>query len=319
MKVAAQRRFQSRDRFIFGVPPTFFEPFDQFDALEPPIKTIVLAFRYNLHSAAQVGSIPFQLTHQAVLNQRFNQIFTAERIRALPIEGLVEDGKDEASVRKRADDLMASEVKNPEVVERFADETLAILDSHLRNGEFSESSNELLRQIVVMTWGAFEILFNDLVRYMLNTMVDLSSRLFEEKQYKDLILSKSALPEALRQHGFDLSKVMGDLFCDAANLDSLPQMRRTAELIFSDPQLNVALKDEQLWTLAQRRHLIVHRRGIVDANYLAKTSGITELGGRLTFTASEVEASMFFVRGVGLALIKAAIETLRMAPATWGD
>ena len=52
-------------------------------------------------------------------------------------------------------------------------------------------------------------------------------------------------------------------------------------MLGSEPALTAALGDKRLWLLCQERHLIVHRRAVVDARFLEATGQTLELGDRL--------------------------------------
>jgi hypothetical protein len=62
---------------------------------------------------------------------------------------------------------MNSELRDPEVITRHALSTVNVLKRHLIRNDFQMSAQELLRQIIVMCWGAFEIVANDGLRVAL--------------------------------------------------------------------------------------------------------------------------------------------------------
>lgn len=134
--------------------------------------------------------------------------------------------------------------------------------------------------------------------------------LLQDKAYKDTLFAKNEIPSLLLENKFDLSQCMGDIFSDAIKLDALSKMQNLAHLLFSNTELDIAMKNQNMWGVAQKRHLIVHRRGIVDANYLEKTSDKATIGTQLIFDAIEVEKSISMVRDIGLTLIQAALGLL---------
>lgn len=62
------------------------------------------------------------------------------------------------------------------------------------------------------------------------------------------------------------------------------------------------LRSEGIWDLYQRRHLIVHRKGIVDALYLVETGEKRPLGSVLEITAGDLEDAITRASTFGLAL-----------------
>ena len=83
------------------------------------------------------------------------------------------------------------------------------------------------------------------------------------KPYRDL-LSGQTLLDALTANEFNVSAAMGDVFCNVVKLDSLEKIRDAVGLCIAEPATDTMLKDERLWRMSQQRHLIVHRRGLVD-------------------------------------------------------
>ena len=208
-------RRDARERFIFGTPPEFFHPFSRLEEEESVLRASLLAFRKNLSSALLVGNLPFQLVSDTVLNLRFNQIHSAERIRSLKRVGPGEpvSSADEDRAREIAERRMEDELGDPSVTQRNAQETLDRLNGLLGVVDFRDSSDELLRQVVVMTWGAFETLASDLTRLLLNARPDLTRRLSEAKRFRDALTGRS-LFDALESSKFDIVARMGDLMLE---------------------------------------------------------------------------------------------------------
>lgn len=65
------------------------------------------------------------------------------------------------------------------------------------------------------------------------------------------------------------------------------------------------LRNPKLWLLQQRRHLIVHRRGVVDKQYLEKTGEKLNVGEQLLPTPAEIEEYFKDACDAAIALIKA--------------
>lgn len=302
-------------RFLFGEPPDIFAEFEELEAIDSPLRPAILVFKENLQSAFRVGCIPFQLVQSGVLAKRFSQIHAAERIRSLiprePNEGL--GPEQEKTALSIARERMEEELRDPDIIHSHAKETLSVLDRHLLTTDYSlsESADELLRQILVMAWGALETLVNDTIRILLNERPSLSGCFAESKVYRDILFAKTNIVAALEEHAFDISRVMGDIFCDVVKLDSLQKIQDVSSSLFCDGALDKELKNDNLWLLAQRRHLIVHRRGIVDYKYISSTTDTTPIGQRITLDASYIEASIKLVKGAGITFARASISKMR--------
>jgi hypothetical protein len=182
----------ARRTFLFGEPSGFFDSFGRIESAEGELKAPLLAFKANLSSALQVANVPFQLTQAAVLDQRFNQLIIAEKIRA---RTQVESGEiREEDTEKVAGEIararLDGEIKDEEMISHFASHTLQILDRRLRNQQFADSAQELLRQVLVICWGAFEIFVNDVLRTLLNVRPRLIKKMSHHKPYRDLLSGK---------------------------------------------------------------------------------------------------------------------------------
>jgi hypothetical protein len=152
--------------FLFGEGEDFDVAYLGLNKIENPFTSIVQVFRTNLRSAFRVGEIPFQLVHSGVLQKRYSQLLIAEKIRCrTKVEtGQITESEIEKEASRCAQESMSTELRDKAIIERHADETLSNLDNHLKDFEFKTSAQELLRQVLVMTWSAFEILVNDTLK-----------------------------------------------------------------------------------------------------------------------------------------------------------
>lgn len=303
--------FACEHQFLFGEPNGFFNSIDAIAVTAAALKPSLLAFKSNLSSAILIGNVPFYLTQASVTDQRFHQLLTAERIRSRSLEG-TETFREEAAFLK-ASERMTDEMRNPDIVGGHAKRTLKLLDRHLANGEFSSSSEELLRQVLVIGWSAFEVLVNDTLRLLINVKPSIISAFTDIKPYRES-LSGRALLEALNENQFDLSARMGDIFCEIVRLDSLEKIRDAIRLSLQNTQLDARLKDEKLWRISQQRHLIVHRRGLVDSRYVERTSDRINIGEHIKFDSNYVETSLSLIRDIGCEVFEAAQKELSTAP-----
>ncbi len=301
-------RFISEDIFLFGEPKGFFDAFKQLEPFDGPLQSSILTFKSNLSSAIVVGNVPFQLTHSGVLDQRFNQLHIAEKIRSrntlLPGENNISQDEEDAAF-KRAEEKMKDELKDPEIINMHSVQTLKLLDRHLETQDFQSSAQETLRQVLVICWSAFEVLISDTLRSLMNECPKIIGNFTDTKPYREA-LSGRALLEALENNNFDLSHGMGDLFCDLVKLDALEKIRAAILIALVDPKLDIQLKDERLWSISQQRHLIVHRRGVVDSHYLERTSDSMLSGDDIEFKSAYIEECLVVVRDVGCSILKSA-------------
>src|SRR5690606_28510462 len=119
----------------------------------------------------------------------------AERIRKLrhvsPGDEVDEEG--ERLAYEAAESRMDDELSDATIVTRLADQTLSRLKRHMREAGFIASADELLRQVLVLAWGAFEAFANDAVRLVLNERPTLVHRMLEFKPYREALSGHTLL------------------------------------------------------------------------------------------------------------------------------
>jgi hypothetical protein len=112
--------------------------------------------------------------------------------------------------------------------------------------------------------------------------------------------------EDLAAHQFNIARSMGTLLLQERHL-ALPTIKDVLSVIFpQESTLRDKLAVPKLWLFWQRRNLIAHRRGVVDASYLSKTLDTIAEGARLRISSSQVESSFVLIRDIAIELLKCA-------------
>lgn len=298
-----------RETFIIGEPADSSVPFDQWTPSQESIKAIVRAFQSNLQSSISVASVPFKLTHAGVHDRRFPHIYSAERIRQLSDDEISDEERDRRAL-ELARGIMRSRVQEQKFNNGVIAEIVHSLSQTLNDLEMERAALELLRQTAVMVWGALEVVITDTIVEVLNRRPSLVSEALTSETFKRLGLSKAIPIEILPGFNFNLSASMGTIMFGERRLDSLPAIIAVCDDLYKNSELSSKLKDTNLWVLGQRRHLIVHRRGIVDAQYLAKTPDTTPIGEPLIISAHDLDRYLVDVRDVGLLIARSADDLL---------
>jgi len=173
-------------------------------------------------------------------------------------------------------------------------------------------AEELLQQGLVLLWSALEVLFRDTFEALLNAdATKVRILLSHPKTKKRLEVEKLPL-EILAQHGFDVSKHLGTVVVSQQDFSDLPTIKAIYGVLFSaNTKLSTALASSDLWRLFQQRHLVVHRRGIIDKTYCEVTgTSVSSIGSRLVVQPSEFESALTTVITAGAALAEALRVTL---------
>jgi hypothetical protein len=293
-----------RARQYFFIPmdeAVFFanldESTEQCDSL---FTDIAKSFRRNLEAVMLTVCVPFHLTAAGVQRSRFQQIHIAERIRA------DDESEEEANETALAiaTDRFSREQQLPETVRHLASQVLESLDENLNQEDFARASAELLRQGTVSVWAAFEVLVQDLVATLLNAKPDVAVGLLTHERTKGLFQLKALPLDTLAAYNFNVSESLGSILLRHRTVDTVPVMKAVFRVLLPEgDKLKELLEQKDLWILNQRRHLLVHRRGIVDADYTEKTGDALAIGTELIISPSDLEHSLTLVAEVGVELI----------------
>jgi len=291
----------------------FVRPITEIAAkMTPSFRALADAFAINLAAANSVAAMPYRMATSAVSRLRFQAIHSAQRIRSLKsdYQHLSEDERNhwalETARQKFAEERAAD--KDDAIADppgKFARAVLEQLEDLLSDAEFSESVDELLRQCTVLCWGALEVLAADLFVALLNVKPSLARFLLHDARTKKYYQSRD-FGAALEERNYDLSSSMGDVLIGQRRIDDVETIRGVFDVLFPEcEELRISLSDEKLWMLSQARNLIVHRRAIIDRQYVANTGSSLALGAPLTVGPDMFEGYLTYVRSAGLVMLNA--------------
>ena len=261
----------------------------------------------GLRSVTSAGSLPFQLVSHSVHQRRFDQIHTAERIRSLKD---VERGQEPSGDLNHlsfqtANDRMSEFVRSDKGVKHFRDGILFDLDQRLSSPAVADAASELLVQTLISAWAVFESLVRAFVIAWINADPNRARSVLASAELKPYFGKQVVDIAVIGDHAFDLTTSMGDILFRDRRLDHLGVIRNVLDALFNDPDVRDALADD-MWMLNQRRHLFVHQRGLVDAEYLGRTGDSVPLGKRLSVTSGDVEHYIRAVQSAFVAIASAA-------------
>lgn len=293
-------------RTVFLVPHDFSESAKPLTDLAPSLpdglRQIALAFFDSLHGVIRTLSIPFHYTYSQVHSLHWQRFLMAERIRARGIEN--EEEREPAALKiakERFAEYLQGEGRTVVV-----DDVLARLKELQDEPESLAAARELTRQGVVLVWSAVEVLARDSFVFLLNRRPILAEQLLAEQANRKRFSVDRIDWQTLAAYGYDLSENLGTFLISKADLTSVPAIRDAYGALFpTATELGRKLADRRLWDLCQKRNLIVHRRGIVDQQYLASTGDTLPLGADLWIPPSEVEDLLEAGLHIGIEIISA--------------
>jgi hypothetical protein len=280
--------------------------------LRPPYDEPGRAFGHNLTGVVSTVTLPFALAASSVRDRHTQRFYTAERIRARSIEA--EEGESESSLEERrkrhAQDIARERVeefvRSEDGKELLGRDISEFLIHAVTAGGLADAAAELIVQGAVLAWGALEVLARDVFITYLNENPQATTRLLTEPSTRKRFEWPKIPMDLLAEYKFDLSESMGSLLSQQQDMSDLGTIKAVYAVIFPphEPLLE-NLNKRDLWILSQQRHLIVHRRGVIDKRYLENTGSMQEIGTRLTIEPATLERYLKVVRDTGRTLVEA--------------
>lgn len=289
---------------VFLVPPNFpamsAELVNIATQLEGERRTVAESFLNSLRGVVSTLTIPFNYTYAQVHSLQWQRFLMAGRIRARS-----NPKESEREVQARAEaQAQLKEFVEQEAGGLIADEVLNQLDYIKAQPESLAAARELMRQGVVLIWSAFEVLARDLFVDLLNDEPALLERLLAHPAAKKRFGVEKIDWQTLARFDYNLSSSIGSLLIERTDIDDIQTIREAYGALYPNAsRLANALGSNDLWFLFQKRNLIVHRRGIVDAHYLAKTGDSAVLGDTMWLQPVEVENFLSAVTVAGTTLL----------------
>lgn len=292
-------------RTVFLVPHDFAasaKPFTELAATLPPdLRAISTSFIENLHGVIRTLSIPFKYTYSQVHGLHWQRIHMAERIRARRIEN--EDEREPAalaSAKEKFDTHLHGDGG-----EKVVDDVLDRLLWLKNDSESLAAARELTRQGIVLTWSAIEVLARDAFVYLLDSKPAYAELLVADPANRKRFSTERIEWQTLATYGYNLSSSLGSYLISKADLKSALAIRGAYGALFpAADELQKLLGDRRLWNLNHKRNLIVHKRGIVDQQYLDSTGDTLTIGDDLWVTPSEVEELLESILKVGMEVVR---------------
>ena len=264
------------------------------------LRTIAESFAENLKGVVRTLSIPFQYTYSQVHSLHWQRVHMAARIRG----GGSPDDEQQAAVDRETAHVKFNEYLKGNGRKLIADEVVDRLMQLRSEQESLLAARELSRQGIVLVWSAVEVLARDAFVYLLNRRPQLADQLLADSSNKKRFFTERIDWPVLSSYGFDLSKSLGTYLISKADLSNVPAIRTAYGALFpSAKQLQQTLADIRLWRLSQMRHLIVHRRCVVDQSFIEATGTPLSVGELLWVSPADVEEALDSVLLLGKALV----------------
>jgi hypothetical protein len=98
---------------------------------------------------------------------------------------------------------------------------------------------------------------------------------------------------------------MGEVLCEMHEISSINSIRNIYKSLFPSNEILIQkLMDNNVWLLCQKRHLIVHKMGLVDNIFIDNTGLDFPIGSKLKVTPEILETYLSIVKDTGLEILK---------------
>jgi hypothetical protein len=262
------------------------------------------SFKHNLNSVISILNIPITLSVSRTKIHVYEKFLTSELILNAPAPNFTdkpeeqlqkEENEGRERAYKNAEKQFLEELQSKEGAKRFWDITFQFLEDCLdQNENLKSASREILKQSIVLLWSTFEVLVRDGVIQVLNLNPDL---------FKSFNI-KSIPEDTLEEYDYEVKSHLGDIYADQRDWSNLKTIRDSIQLIWpSNGGIQKKLKDDLLYKLNQKRHLIVHRKGIVDKQYNSLTSDNFIIGEEIPIDPDDIKNYLNLVKEIGLELL----------------
>jgi len=263
-------------------------------SVKPEFQPALHAFRHSVEATVSTVELPLSLASASSERIHFQRIHTSEwllaRARAIEEGKDVDDEETIEFTRSEALSLAGTRMREFTQSEEGGNaltlDTCEFLLRSLENG-LGDAADQLLQQGLVLLWSAFEVLYRDTFETLLNIDPSRITALMNEPATRKRFEAERLPLDTIAEFGFDLSGHLGTVLVSKQDFSDLPTVKAVYAVLYPQSrELRDALAQRDLWTLYQQRHLIVHRRGIIDQAYRQATGDTAEVGAQLAVTPS---------------------------------
>ena len=289
----------------------FFKDFN-LDKFKKDYKVISSNFEYNLKAIIAILNLPKTFSSARTKLLMFERIVNQELILSTPL--VIDDPESDEEKQKRillannkAEKRYFNEVYSERGSKKYWEITFDFLDDLKDNNEVAMAANELLNQGCVLIWSAFEVLSRDFFINYINNNPDKINDLVEFLKAKKIYNNVISL-DILIEHSYNISKNMGFILEQSIDFSNIRNVREIYRLLFpQNTNLLTNLNGKLLWKINKQRHLIVHKKGIVDKKYLEFTDDDIPIGEKIIITPDLVKQYLEIVKVTGYELLSSVL------------
>ena len=196
-------------------------------------------------------------------------------------------------VRARVEAVAATDEAQKKFRDHLWETANRQINSLVRDKKVAGALRSINLARVVLAWTAFECVAGDGWETALNeSAIGLGHQAFMHLSTSGVdegISARNVPVGLLAKHGFDLRKKLGTVLKAKFDFTSVAGIRDAHKAAFGDREaLTRTLGDPKLSRLEATRHLIVHRSGVVDEEYIRRTNSTLSIGQALPLEEGEI-------------------------------
>jgi hypothetical protein len=270
------------------------------------LRVICETFYKNMEDVYDMMLLP----HKVAWIGHFKQQAMLLQVQAITEKGYKDWKTSEVTQQKIRDRVIElQKAKHKELTDSALEEGKVSLRQALSGEDVRSSIRSLLRLSISAFWTAFECLTKDAWIYLVNSRPkDVVSRVLHavvSEGEPDGISEKQISLRLLAKYEFDLRGSLGSVLVEKFDFTSVAGIRKAYAALFGKPaELEEIFTNESLTRLEAVRHVIVHRAGIADDEYIKRLRIPLSKGEMVPIDAETTEKFGNVVIGSGCALLR---------------
>ncbi len=259
----------------------------------PDLQPIAAVFSRNVGELLDLLSFPLVLLTVGVSSIHNLVFFTQALVRTKNYRKWPESEEARAEVRAEARRLAETARDDPESKFRPVDEAKVQLAHLLDHLDLESPARALLYAACSSAWSSLECVSKDAWIAALNSrpfqLAQQALTKLPDEPAIDGLTGKQVSVGLLARHGFDLRNSLGTLLSPKFDFTSMSGIRTAYEAAFGrSSELTKLLSVPEISHLEATRHLVVHRAGLVDEEYIRRTGDSVTIGTQLPLTGARV-------------------------------
>ena len=257
---------------------------------KPSLKQVVEDYYKNLKNLNITSQIPLLITSMLMLTGHLERLADLNYLKLQ----ILNPGEDKEKIKKAAWEKVQEENSDKDVFLERADTLLRQIKR--RDKELSVGLNILKFNFIANSWAIYEstckdvwqILVNENPQKFVHTILDKTKG---GQNIEDSLTTKNISIGFLAKYNFNISQNLGDILVSRFDFSSNSGIYKAFNTLLYKNKIDVSfLANDNLNELEIARHIIVHRAGIIDAEYAKRTRRKNiRIGKHLEYSTTEAK------------------------------